>query len=270
MIDFIQNFFASAHGEGLLRSVVIILIGWLLIRSISSAVRSTLTKKMSAQALFLLLRLVKYGITIIVFITIMRLMGFKLTAFLGAAGILTVAIGFASQTSASNLISGLFLIAERPFQIGDMIKVGELVGEVLSIDLLSIKLRTPDNLFVRVPNESIIKSNVTNLSRFPIRRFDLKMRLEFTEDLDKIKKCLLAVAANNPICLAEPQPIFIVSGFADHGVDFQFSVWAQRERLSDLRFSLVRDILHAFALENITIAKPLLKPEAPAVAKVDV
>lgn len=110
-------------------------------------------------------------------------LGFNLSVLLGAAGILTVAIGFASQTSASNVISGVFLLVERAFSVGDIIKVNDLTGEVLSIDLLSVKLRTFDNLFVRIPNENLMKSTVTTLSRFPIRRYDLQVGIAYGEDI---------------------------------------------------------------------------------------
>jgi len=110
---------------------------------------------------------------------IVRLMGL----LLGAAGILTVAPGFASQTSASNLVSGLFMIAEHPFGVGDTIRLGSIAGEVPSIDLLSVNLRTPDNLYVRIPNETMIKSEITNLTRFPIRRLDLEIGVAYKENL---------------------------------------------------------------------------------------
>jgi small-conductance mechanosensitive channel len=136
----------------------------------------------------------------------MREMGFSLAVIMGAAGVLTVAIGFASQTTASNLISGLFLIGERSFEIGDIIKVGNTTGEVLSIDALSVKLRTFDNLFVRIPNETLIKSEVTTLSRFPIRRLDLQLGVAYKEDIEQVRKVLMAVADSNPLCLDEPSP----------------------------------------------------------------
>ena len=78
-------------------------------------------------------------------------LGFSLGVLVGTAGILTVAIGFASQTSMSNLISGLFLIGEQSFAVGDIIKIDQITGVVLSIDLLSTKLRTFDNTYVRLP-----------------------------------------------------------------------------------------------------------------------
>jgi hypothetical protein len=103
----------------------------------------------------------------------MRQLGFDFTVLLGAAGIVTVAIGFASQTSASNLISGLFLVWRRRSGIGDIVTVDGVTGEVLSVDLLSTKLRTFDNLQVRIPNETMVKARITTLNRFPLRRVDL-------------------------------------------------------------------------------------------------
>ncbi|MFT6270035.1 MAG: small-conductance mechanosensitive channel [Alphaproteobacteria bacterium] len=132
----------------------------------------------------------------------MKELGFDLSVVLGAAGIFSVAIGFASQTSASNLISGLFLMMERPFSVGDIIRVESTTGEVISIDLLSVKIRTFDNLFVRIPNESRIKTQVTTLTRFPIRRADLQIGIAYKEDIERVKEILNNVAT-------KPIPILI-------------------------------------------------------------
>lgn len=185
-------------------------------------------------------------------------MGFKLGVLLGAAGILTVAIGFASQTSASNLISGLFLLAERPFQIGDVIKVENITGEVLGVDLLSVKLRTFDNLYVRIPNETLVKSFVTNFSRFPIRRYDLQLGVAYGEDMDRVNRIIESVADRNPLCLEEPKPLIIFQGFGNSSVDIQISVWAQRQNFLDLRNSLPLEIKKAFDSEGVEIPYPHL------------
>jgi small-conductance mechanosensitive channel len=175
---------------------------------------------------------------------------------LGAAGIATVAIGFASQTSASNLISGLFLISERPFVIGEVIRVADTTGEVISIDLLSVKLRTFDNLFVRVPNESLIKAQITNLSRFPIRRYDLQLGVAYKENIGKVRDVLVAVADRNPLCLQEPKPQIIFQGFGDSSVNLQFSVWAARENYLLLRNSMAEEVKEAFDGADIEIPFP--------------
>jgi small-conductance mechanosensitive channel len=182
--------------------------------------------------------------------------GIDLTILLGAAGIFTVAIGFASQTSASNLISGLFLMVERPFSIGDVIKVNEILGEVISIDLLSVKLRTFDNLFVRIPNESMIKSAVTTMTKYPIRRADLKLGIAYKEDIENVRDVLLKIAEKNVICLEEPAPLFILTGFGSSSVDIQFSVWSKRENFLTLKNEMYQNIKKAFDEQGIEIPFP--------------
>lgn len=175
---------------------------------------------------------------------------------LGAAGILSVAIGFASQTSASNLISGLFLMMERPFSVGDIIRVESTTGEVISIDLLSVKIRTFDNLFVRIPNESMIKTQVTTLTRFPIRRADLQIGIAYKEDIERVKEILKSIATKNTLCLDEPAPLFILLGFGTSSVDIQFSVWAKKENFLPLKNSMYQEIKKAFDQQNIEIPFP--------------
>jgi small-conductance mechanosensitive channel len=155
-----------AVGKGCL----ILIIGYLLARVARNGNSRLKFANLTPHGMTLIKRAVFYGIMVLTGVSVMKELGFDLSVVLGAAGILSVAIGFASQTSASNLISGLFLMMERPFLIGDVIRVGDTTGEVISIDLLSVKVRTFDNLFVRLPNESMIKTQVTTLTKFPIRR----------------------------------------------------------------------------------------------------
>ncbi|MFP4070110.1 MAG: mechanosensitive ion channel family protein, partial [Opitutales bacterium] len=182
----------------------------------------------------------------------------NLTAVLGAAGIATVAIGFAAQTSLSNLISGLFLLGERPFEVGDLIVVGQTRGIVLSIDLLSVKLRTLDNLMVRMPNETLIKSEVTNITRFPIRRLDINIGVAYREDVDRVVRLLKEVADANPISLNEPEPLVIFENFGASSLDFMLGVWVEKSKFLDLKNSIMRDIKQRFDAEGIEIPFPHL------------
>lgn len=240
----------------ILRATVLLIAGFVLAGLASRLVRRALAKKLSGHHQQLLRRVVYYGIVILFVTSALRELGFSLTVLMGAAGVLTVAVGFASQTSASNLISGLFLIGERPFAIGDVIKVGATTGEVLSIDALSVKLRTFDNLFVRIPNETLIKTEVTNLTRFPIRRLDLAVSVAYKEDIGRVREVLMSVADRDPLCLDEPTPLFIFQGFGDSALNIQFSVWARRENFLALRNSISADIKAAFDAAGIEIPFP--------------
>ncbi len=201
-------------------------------------------------------RLVFYVIVLLFAVAALREAGFSLDVVLGAAGILTVAIGFASQTSASNMISGLFLLVEKPFEIGDVIEADATIGEVVGIDMLSVKLRTPDNLYVRIPNETLIKTRVVNRSRFPIRRLDLTVGIAYAEDVERVEALLLTLAEKNPVCLEEPKPFVLVTAFGPSSVDLQFSFWVPKDKVLDGRSSMMVAIKQTLDREGIEIPFP--------------
>lgn len=238
------------------KAVLIFIIGFIVARLASKAVLKIAENKMTAHGKLFLKRSVFYGILALVTVSALDNIGLDLSILLGAAGIFTVALGFASQTSASNLISGLFLMIERPFSITDVIRVNDVTGEVISIDLLSVKLRTFDNLFVRIPNESMIKSAVTTLTKYPIRRADLIIGIAYKEDIEKVREILLDIASKNLICLEEPAPVFILTGFGSSSIDIQFSVWARRENFLKLKNSMYIEIKNAFDQQGIEIPFP--------------
>jgi len=251
-------FTRSDLAVNIFKALILVIIGFAVSRLVSASIMRAVRRYLDAQQGMLLRKVIYYLLLSLFVVSALREMGFSLGALLGAAGVFTVAIGFASQTSASNLISGIFLIGERSFQIGDFIKVEDTAGEVLSIDLLSVKLRTLDNLHVRIPNETMIKSEVTNLTKFPIRRVDLKVGVAYKEDIGKVRRVLLSVADKNPLCLEEPKPRFYFLGFGDSSLDLQFSVWVKKENFLDLRTSMHEEIKAAFDREGIEIPFPHL------------
>ena len=240
----------------LVRAVAIGSIGIPVARWSSRALVKLWRKRVTAQSAMLIQRLSYYAMIVSIVVMVLDQLGFELSVVLGAAGILTVAVGFASQTSASNIISGLFLIGERPFVVGDFVKIRDTTGEVLSIDLLSVRLRTYDNLLVRVPNETLIKSEITNLSHFPIRRADLQISVAYKENLAEVRKVLEEVANRNPMCLEEPAPMWIFKGFGASGLEIQFSVWAARLNFLDLKNELTEEVKIAFDAHGIEIPFP--------------
>lgn len=246
----------AINWAGAFKTLLILVVGLFLARLVARGAGRLAASHLDLHQSTLIRRIVFYGLTALVVTTALHQMGFKLGVLLGAAGILTVAIGFASQTSASNLISGLFLLAERPFQIGDTVRVADVTGEVLGVDLLSVKLRTFDNLYVRIPNETLVKSFVTNFSRFPIRRYDLQLGLAYGEDMDRVRRIIESVADRNPLCLEEPKPLLIFQGFGASSVDIQVSVWARRQNFLDLRNSLPLEIKKAFDEQGVEIPFP--------------
>ncbi len=246
-----------AENSGMfIRALVILAVGWPLIRLAESLARRSAQKRFTPQSLMLLTKGVRYGLGIILTVTLLNELGFNLTAIIGAAGIAGVAIGFAAQTSLSNLISGIFLIAEKPFEIGDAVQVGDTVGLVHSIDLMSIKLRTFDNRYIRLPNASLINNQLTNITRFPIRRLDLDIGVAYKEDLKHVLAVLKDVADRNPFCLDEPEPVIVFKGFGKSSLDFMLGVWFEKNDMLKLKNSILLEIKRRFDEEGIEIPFP--------------
>jgi small-conductance mechanosensitive channel len=268
----LQNLLTNEQFYGVLRAGVTLIFGFVAAHLLRSAMGSVLARRTSAQHTMLGRKVSYYVVVVLAFVSALRELGLDLGVLLGAAGVVTVAMGFAAQTSASNLISGLFLVSEGPFVVGEVIQVAGTTGEVLSIDLLSVKLRTFDNLYVRVPNETLVKAQITNLTRHPIRRYDLQVSVGYEAKMSKVREVLLGVAANNPLALREPRPVLIFQSFGESAVNIQFSVWTARDNYIDLRNSLAEDVKEAFERERIEIPYPhraivtrtLAAPAAPS------
>jgi len=238
------------------QAAVILLLGFGTAKIVSRLVIKALNKKLTSHQSLLIKRIIFYTIFILFFISSLQQLGFHLGALLGAAGILTVAVGFASQTSVSNIISGLFLLIEKPFRIGDVLQTQKSIGTVTSIGLLSTNLRTFDNLFVRIPNETLIKSEITNFSRYPKRRFDLLIGVAYKESIENVGKVLNDIAANNKYCLKDPAPSFVIKGFGESSIDLQFSVWATQKNFSALKNTLQQEVKTVFEEKGIDIPFP--------------
>jgi small-conductance mechanosensitive channel len=230
--------------------------GFVVVRLLAAFVQRVVMRKATPQRRMVARKVIVYTGFVIVLMTVLAELGVKLTALLGAAGIVGIAVGFASQTSVSNIISGLFLISEKPFAVGDVIRIGGTTGIIQSIDLLSIKLRTFDNLFVRIPNEKILSSEVTNITRFPIRRMDIKIEVSYREDLDRVREVLADVARGNRYCLDEPVPLILVTDFKDSGVELLFGLWFSKADFMNLKNSIMQDIMRRFRAEGISIPYP--------------
>jgi small-conductance mechanosensitive channel len=238
---------------GMVAAVLLVLLSFKILQVV---VGRALKGRIPDQRGNLIRKLIRYtGFTIVV-ITVFKQLGIDLSALLGAAGIAGIAVGFAAQTSVSNVISGLFLISEKPFQLEDVIQVGDITGIVQSIDLLSIKLQTFDNRFVRIPNETIIKTNVVNITRFPIRRLDVTLMVDYAADLDFVTTVLEDIARKNIWVLDNPEPLIVMDKFENSGVEILFGLWFEKSNFLKLKNSIMIDVRKRFALEGITIPFP--------------
>ena len=268
IIIFLQNCIAFLKEENnrifstkilhIVQFIFVLFIIFLCFKILKAIVKKITQKKCSVQIQYIIDKGIRYtGFTVMV-MTVFHRLGIDISAILGAAGVAGVAIGFASQTSISNVISGLFVITERAFKINDIIEVNGTMGTVQSINLLSVSLKTFDNQYVRIPNESIIKANLINYSQFPYRRVKTELSVAYGTDLRKVEQILLAVAKKNAFVIEEPAPSILWTSFADSGINLTLMAWTKIENFGKLRNSLFIEIDEKLKEENIEVPFPQL------------
>jgi small-conductance mechanosensitive channel len=254
-IDFSHVFTPTVFSQAL-RFIVIIVVGFIIVRLLAIGARRLFAHSLTEQSRMLLTRAVTYTGFAIIVIAALGDIGVKLSALLGAAGVVGVALGIASQASLSNIISGLFLVSEKALAVGDVVKIGSTTGIVHSIDPLSVKRRTFDNMLVRIPNQMIISSELTNITRFPIRRMDFTIGVAYKENLPRVREILLDIARRNPLCLDEPEPLFIFNTFGDSSIDILLGVWFEKSNYLDVKNSVFVAIKERFDAEGVEIPFP--------------
>lgn len=242
--------------EKLIRLAIILVVGIIIISTLAFLVRKLLPASFSKQRKMIINRFVSYSGVVILFFVIVSELNINLTAIFGAAGIIGIVIGVASQTSIGNIVSGFFLVSEKSFELGDVIKIGDKSGTVYSIDLLSIKIKTFDNLYLRIPNQTVISSEVTNVTRFAIRRLDFDLSVAYKEDLGKVVEVIKDVVRKNPLCLDEPEPLIVFKQFGSSSIDILLGVWFEKANYLKVKNSVFQEIKSAFDREGIEIPFP--------------
>ena len=252
----LSEYISAINFEKILTIAIILIVGVLIIYSLAFIIKKLLPKSLSKQRIMIINRFVIYSGFLALFFIVVKELEWDLAPLFGAAGVIGLVIGVASQTSIGNIVSGFFLVSEKSFEIGDVIRIGDKTGVVYSIDLLSIKIKTFDNLLLRIPNQTVISSEVTNITKFPIRRLDFDISVAYKEDLGKVKSILEKITQENPLCLDEPQPLIVFKNFGSSGIDILLGVWFEKTNYLQVKNSVFEDIKSTFDAEGIEIPFP--------------
>ncbi len=240
--------------------VLYVLVAWIVALVINKVFQKllvkNLTKKSEVHTQKLVSKLTAYSVYLVGIIVIFSIMGIRPETIITSLGLFSVAIGFAAQTSLSNVISGFFILFEKPFKIGDAIEINGYVGEVLSVDLMSITMRTFENVLVRIPNETVLKASIKNYTRFDIRRLDITVGISYGADIDKAKTVIERFLDSNPHVLKEPSYIVMTKELADSSVNLRILAWIDRREYFTAYDSIVTGIKEALDREGIEIPFP--------------
>ena len=235
------------------------LFGYYGIGYVERNIRSYLTKIYPDELrLELIARTVSYILLFVVLAALSFEFGFNIAALLGAAGIVGVAVAYAAQTSISNIISGLFLMIEKPFELGDTLLVAEQKGTVIAVNLFAITLQTVDGTVVRVPHEQLLKNKFTNITRLPVRRYTTTLKVAYQENPTKVIEIIKQVIRGNKHCYQECEPFVQLHELSGDYLAITVGAWAVQKNIDKVKNSLLIEIKEAFDKHSIVMAVSIL------------
>ncbi|MBS7241879.1 MAG: mechanosensitive ion channel family protein [Treponema sp.] len=229
-----------------------VLVFYVVYRIIKHIIKKQAAPRVEKHTYMLINKFVSYMFYVIIVMYILSLFGINLKAIWGAAGVAGLAIGFAAQTSVSNLISGVFVLSEKAMKIGDFIQVGDVFGTVDSVGLLSVRVHTLDNQMVRIPNSSVINSNLVNFNHYDIRRFVFDMPISYDSNMEKALEVANSIPGKCPVVLQNPVPCVYFDGFGD-AINIKIAVWFNCSDLINAKNQMYAAIVNTCREQGIEI-----------------
>lgn len=198
-------------------------------------------------------------LAIVILVTLRIEFGFKLTGIITSSAILSAIIGLALQDTLSNIISGIVLHIEKPFKIGDWIKVGEKEGEIVEVSWRATRLRTLDGNYIVIPNTNISKETILNYYE-PERAHAITFHIgiEYGAAPNFIKEILLKSIEDCHNVLKEPKPVIHVIDFGDHAIQYELKIWIDDHSIyKDIKDDVMSKLWYSLKRHNIEIPFPI-------------
>ena len=183
-------------------------------------------------------------------------LGVSLGPLLAGLGIAGFIIGFALQDTLSNFASGMLILIYRPFDVGDFVEAGGVMGTVSQMSIVNTTFKTIDNQVLFVPNNMVWSSVITNVTAQRTRRIDLKFTVSYGDDLEKVEQVLSSIVESNDAVLDKPAPVIKLHELGDSGVMFIVRPWVRTENYWPTYWDLTRTVKDRFDAEGITFPFP--------------
>jgi small conductance mechanosensitive channel len=198
------------------------------------------------------------GVTLAL-LTALATMGVDIGALIAALGLTSLAIGLALKDTIENAITGVLLLIQRPFKVGDVIQVGSVTGTVMDVAIRTTRLKSTDGLHMLIPNRHVYDAVITNWSYYPTRRVTLTVGVAYETDLAQAYQTLSAAVAATPGVLANPAPAVSFEGFDESSIRMVFRFWIEWQNTNavNLQTQLTQVIIEVARREGINIPFPI-------------
>lgn len=253
---------AVGFAPKLVAAVLILFTFWLVTRLTKPTLRAVLRRADFDPALVRLLVDNVFRFTLLAIGVIMAAsqLGIDVGAALAGLGVAGFAIGFAARDSLSNTIAGFLIFWDKPFAVGDYVTTSDLAGEVSKITMRTTRLKTLDNTYVVIPNREIMENVLVNHSLHGSSRVHVRVGIAYKEDVSAAREAIVAVAADVPHVLADPEPQVVVDELGDSSVNLILFAWIDdASRHEPIRRLLLEDAKRALDEAGIEIPFPHLQ-----------
>lgn len=241
-------------------AILIFLASLYLAKLVSRLLEAALKRRQASLEITALLTMTTRWTLIILGVITALQRFFDVTAFLAGLGIIGFSIGFALQDILKNFAAGVILLLQQPFKVGDSIEVSNYSGVVQTINIRTTELRTFDGRLVIIPNADLLANTIVNLTRADKRRIDLRVGIDYNNDLQQAHAALLTALQAVPGFLSDPAPLIVSETFGDSAIDLRAYFWIDLEvtNLFNARDAAVKNIKAEFEKQGIKIANPIL------------
>ncbi|WP_461206732.1 mechanosensitive ion channel family protein [Clostridium sp. DL1XJH146] len=259
MNQYIDNILGLIYANALnvLVALVILFIGFKVIKMITNLMRKSLGKVDIDETLFkYLITITNVTLKIFLIISLVTMVGIPTTSFVALIGSAGLAVGLALQGSLSNFAGGVLILLLKPFKVGDFIEAQGYTGTVQDISIFYTILNTVDNKRIVIPNGPLSNGSCVNYNANDTRRVDFTFGVGYEADIKKVKEVINEVISRNEKIMDEPAPFVRLSEHGDSSINFTTRVWCKTEDYWEVHFYMMEEVKIAFDKEGINIPYP--------------
>ncbi len=244
-------------GTNLIGAIVVLIIGFWIIKMIMKGVKKGFGKKSISPSLQpFLLSLLSTLLKALVVITALGVLGVEMTSFTALIATAGLAFGMALSGTLQNFAGGVIVLIFKPYEAGDVIDAQGYIGTVKSIKIFSTILNTADNKVVIIPNGPISTGSLVNFSKEDTRRVDWTIGIGYGADYDKAKSVLMGFIKDDKRILTTPEPFIALGALADSSVNLTVRVWVNPADYWGVFFDMNEKVYKNFEKEGLNIPFP--------------
>ena len=259
--DLLNDFLSWSlkNGIKLILGIIILVVGWKLIKKVITTLNNFLEKKGFDSTLHSFLdALINIALKTLLIFVVLQFMGIEIAGLAAIVASAGFTIGLALQGSLSNFSGGVILLLMRPFKVGDYIETSGHSGTVENIKIFYTHLVTPDNKEIMIPNGTIANNSMINYTNKDTRRVDLTFGVGYEDDILHVKQTLFKIIEANDKILNHPEPFVSICEHGPSSLNFVVRVWTKTEDYWNVYFYLLEEAKIKFDEEKINIPYPQL------------